>query len=129
MTMGCILESLSNCHSSLLFWFCVHFESGCFRLIELFAKKYNRDNDNPFTDDGAFFLAMATLMLNTQKHNPNAERSMTVSASSYSRPLFSSCCKPLCMCSCVTPPPPLCLCMPLCIPFCVFLEGTLGAFT
>lgn len=41
------------------------------RLFTLFAKKYNSDNGQPFTDDGAYFLSFATIMLHTQKHCPD----------------------------------------------------------
>eukprot|EP00668_Euglena_longa_P012817 GGOE01015308.1.p1 GENE.GGOE01015308.1~~GGOE01015308.1.p1 ORF type:complete len:899 (+),score=284.43 GGOE01015308.1:238-2697(+) len=53
------------------------------RLFTLFAKKYNADNNQPFTDDGAYFLSFATIMLHTQKHNPNAEQSAHMSKENF----------------------------------------------
>jgi brefeldin A-inhibited guanine nucleotide-exchange protein len=53
------------------------------RLFGLFAKKYNADNGSPFTDDGAYFLSFATMMLHTQKHNPNAELSMRMTKENF----------------------------------------------
>eukprot|EP00993_Chasmostoma_nieuportense_P002236 NODE_304_length_2453_cov_28.890800_g282_i0.p1 GENE.NODE_304_length_2453_cov_28.890800_g282_i0~~NODE_304_length_2453_cov_28.890800_g282_i0.p1 ORF type:complete len:521 (-),score=168.18 NODE_304_length_2453_cov_28.890800_g282_i0:16-1578(-) len=46
------------------------------RLISEFATKYNAECNQLFTPDGVFFLSYAIILLNTQKHNPNAEKAM-----------------------------------------------------
>lgn len=48
------------------------------RIMEKFAEKYVRDNPGKFASaDGAYMLAFACIMLNTDAHNPLAERRLT----------------------------------------------------
>ena len=45
------------------------------RIMEKFAERYVRENPGKFSNaDGAYVLAFAIIMLNTDAHNPLAER-------------------------------------------------------
>lgn len=45
------------------------------RIMEKFAERYCRDNPSAFAAaDGAYLLAFAIIMLNTDAHNPMADR-------------------------------------------------------
>lgn len=45
--------------------------------MEKFAEKFCKDNDGVFASaDGPYLLAFAIIMLNTDVHNPKAERKM-----------------------------------------------------
>ncbi len=45
------------------------------RIMEKFAERYCRDNPAVFPNaDGAYLLAFAIIMLNTDAHNPMADR-------------------------------------------------------
>jgi hypothetical protein len=55
----------------LLMWICHRID----RIMEKFAERYVRDNPGRFSSaDGAYVLAFAIIMLNTDAHNPLAER-------------------------------------------------------
>ena len=47
------------------------------RIMEKFAEKFCRDNPEAFESaDGPYLLSFAIIMLNTDAHNPKAERKM-----------------------------------------------------
>lgn len=46
--------------------------------MQKFAERYVRDNPSVFSSaDGAYLLAFALIMLNTDAHNPAAEKNLT----------------------------------------------------
>ena len=48
------------------------------RIMEKFAERYCRDNPEAFaTADAAYLLAFALIMLNTDAHNPMAEKKLS----------------------------------------------------
>ena len=47
------------------------------RIMEKFAERYCRDNPGAFRSaDGAYLLAFALIMLNTDAHNPQADKKL-----------------------------------------------------
>jgi Sec7-like guanine-nucleotide exchange factor len=49
------------------------------RIMEKFAERYCRDNPGAFgSADGAYLLAFALIMLNTDAHNPQADKKLSV---------------------------------------------------
>lgn len=49
------------------------------RIMEKFAERYCRDNPGAFrTPDGAYLLSFALIMLNTDAHNPMADKKLAV---------------------------------------------------
>ncbi len=47
--------------------------------MEKFAERYCRDNPGAFkTADGAYLLAFALIMLNTDAHNPQADKKLAL---------------------------------------------------
>ena len=47
------------------------------RIMERFAERYCKDNPNAFqTSDGAYLLSFALIMLNTDAHNPMADKKL-----------------------------------------------------
>lgn len=47
------------------------------RIMEKFAERYCRDNEGAFSSaDGPYLLAFALIMLNTDAHNPRAEKKL-----------------------------------------------------
>ena len=49
------------------------------RIMERFAERYCKDNPDVFkTADGAYVLSFALIMLNTDAHNPMAEKKLSV---------------------------------------------------
>ena len=49
------------------------------RIMEKFAERYCRDNPGAFrTADGAYLLAFALIMLNTDAHNPQADKKLAL---------------------------------------------------
>ena len=50
------------------------------RIMEKFAERYCRDNPGQFrTADGAYVLSFALIMLNTDAHNPQADKKLSQS--------------------------------------------------
>ena len=50
------------------------------RIMEKFAERYCRDNPGSFrTADGAYVLSFALIMLNTDAHNPQADKKLSQS--------------------------------------------------
>lgn len=50
------------------------------RIMEKFAERYCRDNPGQFrTADGAYVLSFALIMLNTDAHNPQADKKLAQS--------------------------------------------------
>lgn len=48
------------------------------RIMEKFAERYCRDNEGAFASaDGPYLLAFALIMLNTDAHNPRAEKKLS----------------------------------------------------
>ncbi len=48
------------------------------RIMEKFAERYCRDNPGQFrTADGAYVLSFALIMLNTDAHNPQADKKLS----------------------------------------------------
>ena len=48
------------------------------RIMEKFAERYCRDNAGQFrTADGAYVLSFALIMLNTDAHNPQADKKLS----------------------------------------------------
>ena len=48
------------------------------RIMEKLAERYCRDNPGAFASaDGAYLLAFALIMLNTDAHNPHADRKLS----------------------------------------------------
>jgi len=47
------------------------------RIMERFAERYCKDNPDVFqTSDGAYLLSFALIMLNTDAHNPMADKKL-----------------------------------------------------
>ena len=48
------------------------------RIMEKFAERYCRDNEGTFSSaDGPYLLAFALIMLNTDAHNPRADKKLS----------------------------------------------------
>ena len=48
------------------------------RIMEKFAERYCRDNEGTFNSaDGPYLLAFALIMLNTDAHNPRADKKLS----------------------------------------------------
>lgn len=49
------------------------------RIMERFAERYCKDNPDVFkTSDGAYLLSFALIMLNTDAHNPMADKKLSL---------------------------------------------------
>ena len=49
------------------------------RIMERFAERYCKDNPDAFqTSDGAYLLSFALIMLNTDAHNPMADKKLSL---------------------------------------------------
>ena len=49
------------------------------RIMERFAERYCKDNPEAFkTSDGAYLLSFALIMLNTDAHNPMADKKLSL---------------------------------------------------
>lgn len=65
------------------------------RIMEKFAERYCRDNPGAFpTADGAYLLAFAIIMLNTDAHNPQADKKLAP------EDFISMCQVQVCICCC-----------------------------